>query len=143
MQIHTTARHFELDPGVRRYAEERIGRFGKFARDLREAHLVVTAEGYRHTAEITIQVNGREFASREESTEAEVAIDLAASHIETQLRKLKEIRVDRRRGRVTGGNGKALVNGAAEPEDEEAEQLRALGIDADELELPEGEEEGR
>src|SRR5438128_2332657 len=51
MQINTTARHCELDPEVRRFAHERLEKFERFARDIQEAHVIVTAEGYRHTVE--------------------------------------------------------------------------------------------
>ena len=103
MQIHTTARHCELDAEVRSFAHQRIEKFSKFARDLLEAHLVVTADGYRHVAEITLALKGREIVSREASTEPRVAIDLAADRIEHQLRRLKEQRIERWHGR--GANG--------------------------------------
>ena len=114
MQIHTTARHCELDGDVRQFAQERLEKFGKFARDITEAHLVVTAEGYRHAAEITLKLKRKEFVSREESTEQRAAIDLAADRLETQLRKLKEYRIARRRGRTRENEPPAEVtaNGA-------------------------------
>ena len=118
MQIHTTARHCELDGDVRQFAQERLEKFGKFARDITEAHLVVTAEGYRHAAEITLKLKRKEFVSREESTEQRAAIDLAADRLEHQLRKLKEYRIARRRGRTheNGPPETAVVNGTAEAE---------------------------
>src|SRR5439155_1346628 len=54
MEIHTTTRHCELDQEVRLHAQQRLEKLGKFARDIREAHLTVTAERYRHSAEITV-----------------------------------------------------------------------------------------
>ena len=117
MQIHTTARHCELDGDVRQFAQERLEKFGKFARDITEAHLVVTAEGYRHAAEITLKLKRKEFVSREESTEQRAAIDLAADRLEHQLRKLKEYRIARRRGRTHENGppeGAVAANGAAE-----------------------------
>jgi len=118
MQIHTTARHCELDGDVRQFAQQRLEKFGKFAHDITEAHLVVTAEGYRHAAEITLKLKRREMVCREESTEARSAIDLAADRLEHQLRKLKEYRVSRRRGRTheAAPDGATTTNGAAEPE---------------------------
>ena len=98
MQILTTTRHCELDQEVRLHAQQRLEKLGKFARDIREAHLTVTAERYRHSAEITLRLNHHELVSREESTEARIAIDLAADHIEQQLRRFKEKRVGRKRG---------------------------------------------
>jgi len=108
MQIHTTARHCELDPDVRSFARERLSKFEKFARDLKEAHVTVTAEGYRHVAEITLALKGREIVSRESSTEPRAAIDLGADRIEHQLRRLKEQRIERWHGRGANGalNGK-------------------------------------
>jgi putative sigma-54 modulation protein len=111
MQISTTARHCELDPETRLFVEHRFERLQKFARDIQEIHLIVTAEKYRHTAEITLKLKNREMVSREESTEARVAIDLAAGRIEEQLRRLKERRVDRKRhGRPL--NGRDVATGA-------------------------------
>ena len=46
MHINTTARHCELDPEDRLFALGRLEKLGRFARDIQEAHLVVTAEGY-------------------------------------------------------------------------------------------------
>ena len=125
MQIHTTARHCELAPEDRAFAQQRLEKLEKFARDLHEAHLIVTAEGYRHTAEITLHLKGREIVSREASTDARAAIDLAADRLEVQLRKLKERRVDRYHGRLT--NGKTVEDGnaatSAAPADEDGFEL--------------------
>jgi putative sigma-54 modulation protein len=107
MNIHTTARHFELDPEDRLFAQERLEKLSRFARDLQEAHLVVTAEGYRHSAEITLKLKRRDMVSKEESTEARLAIDLAADRLEKQLRRLKERRVSRKRS-ARGPNGAAI-----------------------------------
>ena len=103
MQISTTARHCELDPELRLFVQERLEKLGRFARDIQEAHLIVTAEGYRHEAEITLHLKGREMVSREQSTEPRAAIDLAADRLETQLRRLKEKRVSRKRNGRTNG----------------------------------------
>ena len=120
MQILTTTRHCELDPDVRLHAQQRLEKLGKFARDIREAHLTVTAERYRHSAEITLRLNHHELVSREESTEPKIAIDLAADHIEQQLRRFKERRVGRKRGPRGGGPGRspAAGDGGTEPGEE-------------------------
>jgi putative sigma-54 modulation protein len=96
MHINTTARHCELDPEDRLHAHQRIERLSRYARDLHEAHLVVSAEKYRHTAEITIRLKHRELVSCEESNDVRMAIDRAVDALEEQLRRLKERRVDRK-----------------------------------------------
>ena len=119
MQILTTTRHCELDEEVKLHARQRLEKLGKFARDIREAHLTVTAERYRHSAEITLRLNHHELVSREESTEARIAIDLAADRLEQQLRRFKEKRVGRKRGRGgDGAPGPAEPNGGIPPDEE-------------------------
>src|SRR4051812_48343379 len=96
MQISTTVRHGELDPEDRLFAHQRLEKLGRYARDIREVHLIVSAEKYRHSAEITVRLKHRDLVGREESTAARAAIDLAADVLEQQLRRLKERRVDRK-----------------------------------------------
>jgi putative sigma-54 modulation protein len=104
MQINTTARHCELDGELRQFVQQRLEKFGRFARDIHEVHLILTAEKFRHSAEITLRLNQHELVSRDESTEARVAIDLAADHIEEQLRRHKDRRIDRTQ-RARGADG--------------------------------------
>src|SRR5262247_2955377 len=69
MRILMTARHCEWDPEDRLLAEQRLEKLSRYARIL-EAHVIVTQEKYRYTAD----------------------------SIEHQVRRLKERRVERRRG---------------------------------------------
>ena len=127
MQISTTARHCELDPEVRWFAQQRLDKMGRFARDIQEAHLIITAEGYRHSAEITLKLRRGEMVSHEVAVEARTAIDLALDRLEKQLRKLKEKRISRKRsGRSNGKAGRL-----APPED-------GLEVAADEESFEEG-----
>lgn len=118
MQITTTARHCELDQELRTFAEQRLGRFQRYANDILEAHLVVTAEKYRHAAEITVRLRQNQMVGREEATDPHMAIDRAADALEEQLRRLKGKRVDRKleaRGSTRVLNGNA---GPSAPGDE-------------------------
>ena len=117
MHINTTARHFELASDDRNFAHARLERFARFATDLREVHLVVTAENYRYVAEAILHLKQRELAVREEATDPRRAIDLVADRAEEQLRRLHDRRVDRKRP--------ARTNGPAEP---------GASIDGDEFE---------
>ena len=107
MQISTTARHCELDAQVREFALHRLAKLERFARDIQEAHLVVTVEKFRHTAEITLRLKHHELVSREESDTSKVAIDLAAHRLEQQLRRLKDKRTEHKGGvhPLPGTNG--------------------------------------
>ncbi|HET7226129.1 MAG TPA: ribosome-associated translation inhibitor RaiA [Candidatus Eisenbacteria bacterium] len=110
MQITTTARHCDLDLNLKRHARTRLERLERYARDIQEAHLIVTLEKYRHLAEVTVRVNHHELASRQESSDARTAVDLALDGIEAQLRKLKERRQDWTHG---GADGAQRADGAA------------------------------
>ena len=94
MQISTTARHCELDAQVREFAQQRLAKLERFARDIQEAHLVVTGEKFRFAAEITLRIKHREMVSREESDTSKLAIDQAAHRVEQQLRRLKDKRTE-------------------------------------------------
>ncbi len=114
MQISTTARHCELAPELRALAQDRLERCTRFAHDLHDARLIVTAEKFRHTAEVTVRLNHHEMVCREEATEMRVAIDRAIDGLEEQLRRFKERRQDRKRD----GRGDPALDGVGEGEEE-------------------------
>ena len=124
MQISTTARHCELDAQVREFALQRLAKLERFARDIQEAHLIVTAEKFRHTAEITLRLKHHEMVSREESDTSKLAIDMAAQRLEQQLRRLKDKRTEHKRvGRVLPGV--AGVDGVADAVLDQEPDLRS------------------
>ena len=124
MQISTTARHCELDAQVRDFAQQRLAKLERFARDIQEAHLVITVEKFRHTAEITLRLKHHEMVSREESDTGKMAIDLAAQRLEQQLRRLKDKRIEHKRaGR--GVTELPASNGDGEPELDAEPDLRS------------------
>lgn len=134
MKIIITARHCEIESGVREASRERIEKLEKFARDIHEAHLIVTCEKYRHTAEITLHLNQHEMVSREESDEMMAAIELATDRLEHQLRKLKEKRVDRHRHGLSADerarlDAELLAEGKA-PREGEAAAADGAALDA-------------
>lgn len=117
MQISTTARHCELDAQVRTYAMQRLAKLERFARDIQEAHLVLSAEKFRHQAEITLRLKHHEMVSREQSDSHRTAIDLAAQRLEQQLRRLKDRRVEHNRAAHDGLAPDGRATGAGEPEE--------------------------
>jgi putative sigma-54 modulation protein len=124
MQISTTARHCELDAQVREFAQQRLAKLERFARDIREAHLVVTAEKFRFTAEITLRIKHHEMVSREESDTSKLAIDQAVHRLEQQLRRLKDKRTDHK-GVVRELPGTAGAGDGAEPGFDQEPDLRS------------------
>ena len=127
MKVTTTARHCELDPEVRTFVQQRLERLLRYfrdPRDLMEAHVVVAAEKYRHSAEVTLKLRRGEFVGREQADDPRAAVELAASRIEAQIRRDKGKRLDRKRA----GRGR-LGASAAEATPAPGEAALESGLD--------------
>ena len=116
MQISITARHCEITPGVRQFAQQRLEKLHKYASDIHGIRVIVTQERAAHAAEITVRLNGHELVSTQSHAEAGAAIELAADRLEEQLRRHKDRRLDRvqRMGGDKGANGVPVAG--AEPD---------------------------
>jgi putative sigma-54 modulation protein len=90
MEVHTTARRVKVTPAVRRLLDERLAKLTRYLPELREAHVKLTAEKYRHRAEILIRVRHEDVIAKEEAADLLSAADGALDRLEEQLRRLKE-----------------------------------------------------
>ena len=122
MRITTTARHCEIDPEDKLFAQTHLEKLSRYASDLSEAHLTLSSENYRHTAEITVKLRDHEFVGRETANSARTAIAEAITGLEHQIRKLKERRLERRRGGRT-----RLADAVGSPGEAPGEDGEALG----------------
>ena len=111
MNISTTARHYDLAPALRDYAEGKVTHLKRYFDHIVNAHLIFSLEKYRHKVEITLHVNGRDFVSIEESDDMYAAVDRSVDKLERQLRRHKD---KLRRRKNTTGLGDVM---AAEEED--------------------------
>jgi putative sigma-54 modulation protein len=89
MKITTTARHYELTPALKDYAEKKILNLDKYSEQIDTAHATFSLEKYRHVVEIAVHLNGKEFNGTEESEDMYASIDKAVDKIERQLLKHK------------------------------------------------------
>ncbi len=103
MQINITFRHLDSSPGLKEYAQKRIGKLAKYFQGPAEAHVILRAEKFRQQAEVVINGDGLSVSGKEETADMYEAIDLVAAKLETQVKKLREKRKNRKRG------GKELV----------------------------------
>ena len=90
MEVHTTARRVKVTPAVRRLLDERLAKLTRYLPELREAHVKLTAEKYRHRAEILIRVRHEDVVAKAEAADLVSAADGALDRLEEQLRRLKE-----------------------------------------------------
>jgi putative sigma-54 modulation protein len=124
MKINTTARHCELAPEDRQFVRQRLERLLRYfrdPRDLMEAHVVVGLEKYRHSAEITLKLRRGEVVSREEANDSRAAIEQATTHLEQQIRRLKEKRLSRKRDGQA--RGVAVAGSSSEGEEDMLEEM--------------------
>ena len=104
MQIHLTARHCEIGPDVRSFAQQRLEKLSRYDAQIHEVRVVVTQERKLHTAEITLRASQQDVVITESHLDARAAIEIAADRLEERVRRRKEKRViaPRREGRTNG-----------------------------------------
>ena len=90
MKIQMTGRHLTVPAPVKRRLAERLERLTRWVPELSEAQVKLSAEKYRHQAEILIHVRHTDHVSRAEAGDLESAIDAACERLEAQVRRLKE-----------------------------------------------------
>lgn len=97
MEIHTTARHFELTPELRAHVEDRLGRVDRFVARPSEVRVILEVEKYRHVAEVTLKVAGRDLVARAFSPDMYTSVDQAVDKILEQVKRRREAALARRR----------------------------------------------
>ena len=104
MQIHLTARHCELGPDVRTFAQQRLEKLSKYDSRIHEVRVIVSQERKLHTAEITLRSHQQDVVITESHLDARAAIELAAERLEERVRRGKEKRISapRRERRLNG-----------------------------------------
>ena len=90
MQVEYTGRQIAITPSLRRLAEEGLDRVGKVVGRSCSAHVILTEEKYRHTAEVTVQTKFQTIVGLCESTAMETALRDALAKAEFQAIKHKD-----------------------------------------------------
>ncbi|MFQ5902878.1 MAG: ribosome hibernation-promoting factor, HPF/YfiA family [Candidatus Binatia bacterium] len=99
VRISVTFRHTQPTDALKRYAEEKAHKIGKYFYHPLDAHMVLSVDSKdRQLAEVTLQTRRLTIHGREETTDLYSAIDLVMDKIERQIRKYKtKTRLRRRR----------------------------------------------
>jgi putative sigma-54 modulation protein len=97
MQIEFTGRHVHITQAYRKLCEESLDRIHKVLDRALSAHIVLSSEKYRYTAEITIKYRGAKLASVGESTSMDAALRMALDKAETQAKRQKQKNVANKR----------------------------------------------
>jgi putative sigma-54 modulation protein len=90
MQVEYTGRQIAITPSLRRLAEEGLDRVSKVVGRSCSAHVILTEEKYRQTAEVTVQTKFQTIVGLCESTVMETALRDALAKAELQAIKHKD-----------------------------------------------------
>ena len=124
MDILVKARHMEVKPDLKDYAEEKIGKVAHILNGLALSteielyHERNRSIGEHEIAEVTLFTKGHVLRAREAGGDMRSAIDKVAAKLERQARRFKDKVVDRHAGK---GVSAAAPEAAAEEPEGEAE----------------------
>jgi putative sigma-54 modulation protein len=135
MDMVVKARHMDVRPDVRAYAEEKVG---KVARILNGLAMSVEVELYQERnrsigehqiAEVTVFTKGHILRARESASDMKAAIDKVAAKLERQARRFKEKVVDRHAGKIAPAGAATAAPAGAEPAEPEGLVVKKKRVD--------------
>lgn len=98
MQINLTGHHIDMTPALRSYVEDKFGRLQRHFDHMISAHVILSVEKERHTAEATVHVNGGSLFADVQHDDMYAAIDGLIDKLDRQIKKHKEKLTDHHRG---------------------------------------------
>jgi putative sigma-54 modulation protein len=113
MNIRVTSRHLDLDAPLKAYVEEKMEGLSRYFDRVDEAHVVLSTEGHRKVADLTVHASRRIIASRQEADDVRSAFDLALEKVQRQVRRHKDRVRDRKHGVPTSDAAAELLGTAA------------------------------
>ena len=104
MQLKLTARHYQLDDNVRRYAERKLSKLDRRLSDATLVEVTFFREqnpsiADAHTVDAVIHTKGSSLVARESAASYEAAIDRLLDKLERQVERYRDKRTLERRRR--------------------------------------------
>lgn len=90
MNITITGRNVEVTPALRKYAEDKIGKFDKYLTKITEAVITLSVQKQMHKAEVQIKANGNHLQAESSTEELYASIDEVVAKLDRQVKKLKD-----------------------------------------------------
>jgi putative sigma-54 modulation protein len=90
MHVEYTGRQITLTKSLHAIGDEGIERIGKILGKITTAHIILTAEKYRHTAEVSVKTRLQSIVGLCESTSMEIALREAIAKAESQAIRHKD-----------------------------------------------------
>lgn len=95
MQISMTFRHMKGTDAIKELVEEKVSKVKKFVQGPVDASVVISAERYLHTCDVTISASGQTYKGHETTEDLYLSIDKVMEKIERQI--------DKHKGRIRSG----------------------------------------
>lgn len=92
MQTQITARHFDADPELRSYAQERLDKLERYYDGITDARIILSVDGDPSAdkdAEITLNVYNQQLHVKNSASSHEKAIDQCVRGLQRQVKKYK------------------------------------------------------
>lgn len=90
MQFIISGRGVSISPAFRAVVERKVGKLSRILPKILEAKVMLSAEKYRRTAELTLLAKRKTFRSEETAPDLPTAIDLAVETLGRQVRQEKD-----------------------------------------------------
>lgn len=90
MQLNITAKNMEMTDALRRAVEEKFQKVAKRLPKMTSAHVVLSVEKYRNSAELKIEVDRQTLLAREVSDDMYLSIDKVMDTLERKARRHRE-----------------------------------------------------
>ena len=90
MQITVVGRHFDGTEPIKKYADRKLLRLERFSGKIKEIHVILEVQKFRHIAEISLHLKDIKLMATEESRDMYASIDKAVGNLQKQLSRLTE-----------------------------------------------------
>lgn len=112
MNIALTFKNFEPSDHLRRYAERRFDKLGRFVNKAESVEMtaVLAVDKFRHKADVQLTGDGISISAMEQSSDMYATVDMVLDKLEVQLKKHAERMKEKRR------TGKASADAIGAPE---------------------------
>lgn len=97
MQINLTGHHLDITLALRAYVHDKLERIERHFENVTSAHVILSVEKLRHTAEANIHVAGNAIFADAVNEDMYAAIDALVDKIDRQIKKHKEKLTDKHR----------------------------------------------
>ena len=121
MKVTVTGRNVDVTPALRKYAEDKVGKFDKYLSKITEATVTFSIQKHLHKVDVLIRANGTILQAEGVTEELYASIDEATSKLDKQVRRHKDKITSRRKGEAGKGKGARAAQPAGDTAAEPSE----------------------